>query len=82
MSCSNRFCGERGKRGSRAAKVRGPWQRNVVLINFNHFYGGLNVVVVKRKQWEELGEKVKHDKKNPQIVFLGHNIKKINTFIF
>ena len=35
LSWSNKFCGERGKRGSLAAKVKGPWQMNVVLLLLN-----------------------------------------------
>jgi hypothetical protein len=37
LSWSNGFCNERGKRGSHNAKVRGPCQRNAVLVYFDIF---------------------------------------------
>ena len=32
LSWSNRFCSGRGSKGSLAANVKGPWQKNVILI--------------------------------------------------
>ena len=37
LSWSNPFCSGRDKRGSLGANVRGPWQRNAIFKNFNHF---------------------------------------------
>ena len=39
---SNMFCGGRGKRGALVGekKTRGPWQRNVVVMNFNEIVFG------------------------------------------
>ena len=41
--------GDRGNKGSLVAKVRGPWQRNIVLMFIYLF--GKNIIVVKRIEW-------------------------------
>ena len=36
---SNKFCGERGKRGGMVGKGRGPWQKKC----YNNFFGGFYI---------------------------------------
>jgi hypothetical protein len=44
LTWSNGFCGERGKTDDMVGKARGPWQRNVVIVNYNKiFFGGLYI---------------------------------------
>ena len=40
MTWSNKFCGERGKRGGMVGKGRGSWQRNAFTLIFYEFFLG------------------------------------------
>jgi hypothetical protein len=68
LSWSNKFWNARGKRGSLATNIRGPWQRKY---RFNFLICLL--FVVKRKEGTKKGEKFKHEEKQiPKTTLFGH----------
>jgi hypothetical protein len=41
LTWSNGLCGERGTSGGLVGKGKGPWQKSVVIINFNEIFLGV-----------------------------------------
>ena len=67
-----RVYGERGKRGSLAANAKRPWLRNAIFIFLFLFYIFPNVIIVTRKE----GDNVKHEEKSQNCSFWTHILNK------
>lgn len=71
LSWSNRFWSERGKRSSLIANVKGPRERNAILIFSIPFFLP-KVIIVTRKE----GKKIKHEENSHQFHFWAYVLKK------